>query len=112
MYTHTHTIHMYTLYTYMCVCIHIYIYIHTHDICVCSRGYNTYHTSISMHTHDPIIPQKRLQTQEEAPRTQGETMCVVVCDACYRPVVLEYLVGFGVSSWECGDIIIPMPSMT
>ena len=28
----------------------------------------------------PRIPQKRLQTQEEAPRKQGDTMCIIVFD--------------------------------
>ena len=50
--------------------------------------------------HYPRIPQKRLQTQEETLRQQGNTMCVVGFDAYYRLVFLQSLLGFGVSSGE------------
>ena len=36
------------------------------------------------HMDHPRIPQKRLQ--EETPRNQGYTMCVIVFDVYYRPV--------------------------
>ena len=36
---------------------------------------------------NPRIPQKRLQTQEETPRKQGDAMCMIVVDACYRPLI-------------------------
>ena len=51
----------------------------------------------------PEIPQKRLQTQEETPRKQGDTRCVVAFDACCCPVFLESLLESGVSSGEFGD---------
>ena len=40
---------------------------------------------------DPIIPQKRLRTQEETPRKQGDTMCFIVFDVCYRHAFFEYV---------------------
>lgn len=43
-------------------------------------------------TLDPIIIQKRLQTKEETPSKQDDTMCMIVFDVCHRAVL-------GVSSW-------------
>ena len=51
----------------------------------------------------PRIPQKRLQTQEETQRKQGDTMCIIVSDVCYRPVFSESLLGFVVSSGQFRD---------
>ena len=50
-----------------------------------------------------IIPQKRPRTQDETPRIQGDTICVIVFDVYYRPVFSESVLGFGVPSWEFGD---------
>ena len=53
-----------------------------------------------------MIPQRRLQAQEaqeETPRKQGDTMCIIVSDAYYRPVFSESSLGFGVSSGEFRD---------
>ena len=52
---------------------------------------------------DPIITQRRLQSQEGTPREQGDTMWIVVFDVCYRPVFSESPLGFGVSSGELRD---------
>ena len=54
----------------------------------------------------PRIPQKRLQTQEETSRKQGDAMCMIVVDVYNRPVVLEYLLGFGVYSGEFRDMFL------
>ena len=55
-------------------------------------------------SRDPIIPQKRLQAQEETPRKQGETMCIIVFDVCITALFSRSLfLGFGVSSGEFRD---------
>ena len=78
-------------------------------------------------THiNPLIPQKRLQTQEETPRQQGDTTCIIIIiiimiviiiiiiiiiivisvfHVYYHPVFSESLLGFGVSSGEFRDIV-------
>ena len=57
----------------------------------------------------PCIPQKRLQTQEEAPRNQGDNTHQRHC--VYRPVFSESLLGFGESL--LGNYwIAPWPSCT
>ena len=38
---------------------------------------------------DPKNAQKRLQTQEETPRKQGDTMCIIVIGVCYRCIFSE-----------------------
>ena len=46
------------------------------------------------------FPQKRLQTKEETPIKQGDTMCMIVFDVYYWPVFSESLLEFGDSSRE------------
>ena len=52
---------------------------------------------------NPIIPQKKLQIQEETPRKHGDTTCIIVFDVCSRPVFSESLLGLGVFSGEFRD---------
>ena len=53
---------------------------------------------------------RRLQTQEETPRKQGDTVCCIFFDVYYRPVYLESLLGFGVSSGEFMDHVVETPT--
>ena len=54
----------------------------------------------------PYISQKRLQTQEETPRKEGDNTHQRQSHTWYRPVLLESLLGFGVSSGEFLDYIV------
>ena len=49
------------------------------------------------------FPRRDWQPQEETPRKQGDTMCIIVFDVCYRHAFSESLLGFRVSSGEFGD---------
>ena len=70
------------------------------DECKVSR----WTSSTSLQAPYPRIPWKRLRTREETPRKQGDTMCIIVFDVYCRPVFLEPLLVFGVSSGELRDI--------
>ena len=63
----------------MCIGIYIYIYIYIYSY-------------IYIYIY-PRSPQKRLRKQEDAPRKQGDTMCVAVFDAHHRTVFSESLLG-------------------
>ena len=51
----------------------------------------------------PRIPQRRLPTQEETSRKQGDTIYIIAFGVYYRPVFSEAPLGFGVSSGKFRD---------
>ena len=51
------------------------------------------------------FPRRDSKPKKRLPRTQGDTMCIIVLDVYDRPVFSESLLGFGVSSGEIVDII-------
>ena len=57
---------------------------------------------------NPKVPQKRLQTQEETPRQQGETMCTivfhVVAVACFLGISYNEFVNAVLENSVC-DIV-------
>ena len=107
------TISIYTISTYIYIYIYIYTYTHYKYIYI----YMYIHLSnvssfdvivvwgrpTSKREESPRIPQRRLQSQEETPRKQGDTMCTIVFDGYHRPVFSESLLGFGIYSGEFRD---------
>ena len=63
-------------------------------------AYGILYTYIRVWTRRAGTHSHRLQTQEETPRKQGDTTCIVVFDVYYGPVFSESLVGIGVSSGD------------